>query len=142
MVQGQQHIGLHQLRLNGRGADGQDRLAGEHGSSLGHCVNIAGEMEVPEIGQEVLIEDLLSPQEFDILIVKVQLLNVLHHLLQACRNGKAAAIWNIPEENVKIGDLLAKALFEIAVAHGQLIKIAEHGKIALVHGYVLSAFRA
>ena len=66
-------------------------------------------MEVPEIGQEVLIEDLLSPQEFDILIVKVQLLNVLHHLLQACRNGKAAAIWNIPEENVKIGDLLAKA---------------------------------
>ena len=142
MVQGQQHISLYQLRLNGGGTNRQNGLTREYRGSFRHCINVAGEVEVPEIGQEALVENVLFPEEFNVFLVKMQLLDILHHLLQTGCDGKAAAIWHIPEKYVKIGDLLAEALFEIAVAHGQLIKIAEHGKIALVHGYVLSAFRA
>ena len=84
-------------------------------------------MKIPEIIQEFLTENVLALKERNVVLVKMQLLDVLHHLFQPCRNGKAAAIRNVPEKHVKVSDFLLEALLQIAVAHGQLIKVAEHG---------------
>ena len=49
--------------------------------------------------------------------------------LKARRDGKAASVRDRAEINVKIGDAIFEAGLEIAVAHGQLVEIAEHGHV-------------
>ena len=49
----------------------------------------------------------------------------------------AAAVGNAAEENIEIGYPITHSAAEISVAHGQLVKIAEHGKVescAVIHG--------
>ena len=137
MVQGQKHIGLDELGLNGGGADGQNRLLGKHRRALRHGVNVPGKAEISQIVQKILVKNVLFPEKCNVLPVKMQLLDVLHNLLQARRNGIAAPIGNRPEEHVKVGDFILKALLKIAVSHGQLIKVAEHGQVSFVHGFLL-----
>ena len=132
MVDAQQHIGLHQLGLNGGSADGDDWLIGENGRSLGHGPDIAGELEVRQILQKFLAEHIPAPQIFDIFRAEMQLLHILDDLLQPCRNGKAAAVGALAEEQVKIGNPVAVARGEIALAHGQLVVVAKHGEIQFV----------
>ena len=62
----------------------------------------------------------------------MQILNVLDNLLQACRDGEAAAVRALPEEQVEVRDPVSKTGGEIALAHGQLIVVAKHSKIQLV----------
>ena len=83
----------------------------------------------------------LGAQVINIPLGKMQGLQVFDHLLQPSRNGKAAAIWNFAKEQVKAGQGVLPAVAKIAVGHGQLIKIGEHGKIAglflaLVHQFI------
>ena len=62
----------------------------------------------------------------------MQILDVVNDLLQTGSNGKAAAIGAAPEEQVKIGNAVPVAVRKIALAHGQLIEIAEHGKVQFI----------
>ena len=64
--------------------------------------------------------------------VKMQILNIGDDPLQTGADGKAAVIGDLAEKDVEIGDLILHALIEIAVAHGELIKVAEHGHIQFV----------
>ena len=131
MVDGQQGERLDQLRLDGRGADHHQRLLGEHGRTLRNGVDIAGEAEVPQIVQEFLAEQ-VSPAEIgDVLLGEVQVLDVVDQLLQTCRDGEAAAIGHLAEKHVEIGDALLAAGLKVAVAHGQLIEVTEHGHVQL-----------
>ena len=129
MVNGEQQEGFEQLGLDGRGADDHDGLAREHGRPLRHGVNIAGEAEGAQIFQKFLAENALAAQVRNVLLVKVQILDVFDELLEARRDGKAAAVRDRAEINVKIGDAIFEAGLEIAVAHGQLVEIAEHGHV-------------
>ena len=143
MVEAQQDIGLHKLRFDGRSTDGDDRLSGEDGCTLGDCPDIAGELKVGQIIQEFIAEQPPLPQVGNVLRIEVEILNILDDLLQPRRNGKAAPIRGLAVEHIEISDSLGIALFEIAVAHGQLIKIAEHGQIQFVvevHGCPPSSF--
>ena len=60
MVQDEQHIGLDELGLDGRGADGHEGLAGEDGRALRHRPDVAGEPEVAQIVQEPLVKAALA----------------------------------------------------------------------------------
>ena len=92
---------------------------------------VAGEAEVPQIVQEFLAEQ-VSPAEIgDILLGEVQVLDVVDQLLQTCRDGEAAAIGHLAEKHVEIGDALLAAGLKVAVAHGQLIEVTEHGHVQL-----------
>ena len=102
---------------------------GEHGRPLRYGVNIAGEAEGAQIFQKFLAENALAAQVRNVLLVKVQILDVFDELLEARRDGKAAAVRDRAEINVKIGDAIFEAGLEIAVAHGQLVEIAEHGHV-------------
>ena len=129
MVELQEHIGLQQLGLDGRGAHGDDRLPREDGRSLGYGPDIPGEVEIREIGEKVLGEDAAAAEIGNVLRIEVQVLNIVDDLLQPRRNGKAAAVGHIPVKHVKIGDAIPHPALPIAVAHGELIEIAEHGQI-------------
>ena len=132
MVHAQQQIRLHQLRLNGGRADGDDRLPGENWRSLRHRPDVAGEFEIRKIVQEILAEALPFPQVRDILRVKMQLLNILDDLLQTGRDGKPAPVGAAAEKQVKIRYAVGIAVGKIPRAHGQLVKIAEHRQIQFV----------
>ena len=131
MVDGKQGEGLNELRLNSRSPDSHQRLPGKHRRSLGDGINVAGEAEVLQIGQELLVKELTAPEILDILLGKVEILNIVDKLLQTRGDSKAAAIRHAPEEHVKIGNAVLIAVFEIPIAHGQLVKIAEHGHVQL-----------
>ena len=129
VVQRKQNIRFNELRLDGRGADRQDRLAREDRRALRHGVDIAREVEILQIVQEALVKDAAAAEIGEVVLRKMQIADILDHLLQTCRNGKAAAVRNIAEEDVKIADLVRLPVHKVAVAHGQLVKIAEHGQI-------------
>ena len=84
---------------------------GEHGRPLRHGVNVAGEAEGAQIFQKFLAENALAAQVRNVLLVKVQILDVFDELLEARRDGKAAAVRDRAEINVKIGDAIFDSRF-------------------------------
>ena len=134
MVDGQQGERLNELGLDGGSPHGHHRLPGEDGRALGDGPDIAGEAEVAQIVQKRLGEKPLAPQVLDVLLVEVQVFNIVDQLVQPRAHGEAALIGYVPEKHVEIGDAVLIARLEVAVAHGQLIKIAEHGQIQFLLG--------
>ena len=92
---------------------------------------VAGEAEVPQIVQKLLAEQVPATEIGDVLLGEVQVLDVVDQLLQTCRDGEAAAIGHLAEKHVEIGDALLAAGLKVAVAHGQLIEVTEHGHVQL-----------
>ena len=131
MVDGQQRERLDELRLNGRGADDDQRLFREHRRPLRDGVDVAGKAEVPQIVQKLLAEQLPPPKIRNILLGKVQVLDVVDQLLQSGGNGEAAAVRHFAEKHVEIGDAILVACLKVAIPHGQLIKVTEHGHVQL-----------
>ena len=134
VVHRQQREGLDQLGLNGRSPDRQDRLPGENRRALGNSPDIARKLEIPEVVQKFFREQILAPEIVDILLVKMQILDIIDQPIQARADGKAALVRYIPEKDVKISNAVLITSFEVTVAHGQLIKIAEHRHVQLLFG--------
>ena len=129
MVDGQQQEGLQQLGLDGGSPDGENGLVGEDGGSLGNGVNIAGELKVCQIVQELLVKHLPVPEVLDVLLVEVEVLDVVNDLLQTGGDGIAALVGHAAEIQVKVGDAVLVSGLEIAIAHGELIEVAQHGHV-------------
>ena len=129
MIDAQQGVGLNELGLGGGGPDGHQGLAGEARRPLGHCPDVPGKPEMAQVIQEVLLEQVLAPQVVDVLLAEVQILDVLYQLLQPRRNGEAALVGHPAEENVEVGDALLHPLAEVAVGHGHLIEVEQHGQV-------------
>ena len=135
VVKLQQQIGLQQLGLNGRGADSKDRFPGEDRRALRHGPDVAGKLEIPQVVEKGLVKDASAPEIVNVLLVKVQILNIVDDLLQPGRNGEAAAVRYLPEEYVKIGHAILHTAHKVAVAHCKLVKIAQHGQIDAVSAF-------
>ena len=134
MVDAQQQVGLNELGLDGRGADGDQRLLGEDHGALGHGPDIAGELEIAQVFQEILGEEVAASEVGDVLLGEVQLLDVADDLLQTGCDAEAAAVGAAPEEQVEIGDAVLIAVGEVAVGHRQLVEITEHGQVQFAVG--------
>ena len=74
-----------------------------------------------------------SRGKMGVVLLKMQVADVLDHLLKPRGNGKAAAVGHIAEEYVEVADPIGQAGLEIAVAHGQLVKVKEHCVVDLVN---------
>ena len=135
MVHCQKQEGLHQLGLNGWGADCDDGFMREDGCPLGHGPDIPGEAEPAQILQKLRRKQVPALEICNILGVKVQVLDIVDDLLQPRRNGKAAIIRALAEKYVEVANTVLQTALEIPVAHGQLIKVAEHGQIQLFFGF-------
>jgi len=131
VIDGKKRKGLNELGLNSRSAHRDQGLPGKNRGALGDGVNVAGKAEILQIGQEVLVKELAAPEILDVLLGEVEILNIVNELLQSRHDGKAALIRYRAEKHIEIGDTILVAVFEITVAHGQLIKIAEHGHVQL-----------
>ena len=132
VVKLQQHIGFQKLGLNGRRADRDHGLARENRGALRYRPDVPMKAEIPERLQEFLIKHPASAQIRDILLGKMQVLNIVNNLLQAGGNRITALVRHITEENVKISDAVLVSRFPVTVPHSQFVKIAEHGQINTV----------
>ena len=89
-----------------------------------------------QIFQEFFAEQILAAQIFDVLIRKLQALQVVNQLIQAGHNGIAAAIRYSPEEHVKICDIVRHVGLKISMGHGNFIKVSQHSQIQfLIHRF-------
>ena len=128
MIYRQQHHRLDELRLDDGAFDLDYRLAGEYRGALGHRPHIAGESEVCKVVEEILAEALAS-QIVDIFLAEAEISEIIHKLLNAGHNHITAAVGHGAEKHIKICNGILKSVFEVAVRHGQLIEIAEHGQV-------------
>ena len=131
VVEAEKHKGLDKLGLDGWCTHSQDGLTWEDGSPLRNSPNITSEGKAAQIFQKALGKTALRPQVGDVLLIKVQIFDILHYLGQACRDGKAALVRDGAVKHIEIAHPVGQTGLEIAVPHGQLVKIAEHGQICL-----------
>ena len=138
MIDGEEQHGFQELRLQDGSSDRDDGFAREDRGPLRHGPYVAGEMKMPEIFQKFRRENLFGGEEFDVLLGKMQILDIRNHLLQPGKDGEAALVGHVAEEHVEIGDTVADAVFEISVHHGHFVIIEKHCEIKagnkLVHG--------
>ena len=68
-----------------------------------------------------------------------EIFDIFNDLLKTSSYSVSTVVGNTAVEDVKIYDLVAKPGFEVAVGHGQLVEITEHGEVAgnILHGKVL-----
>ena len=110
-------------------------------SSLRHRPYITFKFKVSEIFKKIIAKDPLTPQEFDIFIGKFQILQICHKLFHTGHYGIASSVRNASEEHVEIGDVICHACLKIAVGHGELVKVCQHGQIHFVfHWDLLRCF--
>ena len=87
---------LDELGLDGRGADRQDRLTREDRRALRHGVDIAREAESLADSPETPRQTCRWLAEIgEVLLGKMQVVDIVDHLLQARRDGKAAAVRHV-----------------------------------------------
>ena len=132
MVEFQQHIGFQKLGLDGRRAHGDHRLARENRGSFRNCPDVPVKTEILQGLQEFLVKHPASAQIRDIVLGKMQVLDIVNNLLQTGGNRITAFIRHAAEENVKIRDPILISRFPVTVPHGQFVKIAEHGQVDAV----------
>ena len=128
----QQRHRLDELRLDRGASDHDDGFVGEHRRALGHRPDVAGEFEMTQVIQEFVAESLLF-QERQIVFRELDVLQIVDEGFEACRDDVAAVFGISAVEQVEINDLIAHPFQKIAVCHGQLVKVGEHGEVLLVH---------
>ena len=131
VVEGDEQQRFQQLALDGRALDGDDGLLREDGHALLNGPDIAVQLEVGKIGEELLVKRLGGAQIVDVLVGKFQVIHGVDELLQTGHNGVAAAVRHAAD-----GDLIHISLVQIARRHRQLVEIGHGGQIAfyIQHG--------
>ena len=98
---------------------------------LAQRVEVAGEAEMAQVVEEPLVKDALRAQKGYVVLGKVQAADVLHHLRQPREDGEAAVVGVFAVKHVERDTRVAHPVAEIAVGHGQLVKVHHHGKVSL-----------
>ena len=129
MIDLQQKVGFHELRLNGGRAHRDERLAREHGCALRNGPDVAREPEILQIVQKSLAEQLPATQIGNVLVGEMQIFDVVDDLLETGGDGVAAVIRYAAEEHIEIRDAVLHIVLQITIAHRQLIEVAEHGHV-------------
>ena len=124
VVELKKNICFDELCLHRRRTNRQNRFARENRRSLGNGIDIAGKAQIGKISEEILVKNAFGTEKIDVLFGKMQIVNVVDYLIKPGADCKAAVIRHTAEEYVEIGDAVGKAVFEIAAAHGKLVKIA------------------
>ena len=136
MVYHHQHEGFDKLRLYSGSSDYHQRLTGEYHRTLGNSPDVAFEFEILQIIKKFLAEATFAAEKFNILVGKLQLVDIFHHLLKTCGDSETSVIGIVAVENVKIYYSVADTRLEVSVAHSQLVIVAEHSQILFyVHNF-------
>ena len=114
VVEGDEQQRLEQLALNGRALDGDDGLLREDGHALFNRPDIAVQLKVAQIVQELLIESTGGAQIIDVFLGKFQAVHCVDKLLQAGHNGVTAAVRHLAEEHIKDGNFILIPFVQVA----------------------------
>ena len=127
----QQNGRFDDLRLDQRRDHRHHRRVGIHHRALAQRVEVAGEAEMAQVVEEALVKNALRAQKGYVVLGKVQAADVLHHLRQPREDGEAAVVGVFAVKHVERDTRVAHPVAEIAVGHGQLVKVHHHGKVSL-----------
>ena len=128
VVEEHQHGRLDELRLDDRAADMDDGFVREDRSAFGNGPHVAGKLEVPEVVEEV-VREAAGLQVRKVFLGEVQVVQVVHHLLETGRDDVAAVVRDMTVEEVEVTDGVLQTVMEIATTHGQLVEVGEHGDV-------------
>ena len=131
-----QDLGLDDLGLHDIRHHGDDGLARIDDAALGEGVHVPVEAEVLQIAEEALVKLLEGAEVVHVLLLKMQGVQIVHDLLQPRKDGEAALIRVPAEEHIESHPGVPTLLVQIvAVGHGKLIEVHDHGRIGrhLVH---------
>ena len=139
VVEGDQQQRLQQLAFDGRALHRDDGLVGEDGYPLLNGPDVAVQLKMGQVIEELLVEHSGGAQIVDVFLGKAEVVHRVHELLQAGHDGVTAVIGDVAEKHIKDSDLVLVALVQVARRHGQLVKICHGGQIAfdVQHNYQL-----
>ena len=129
MVDGQKDHGFDKLGLNGRAPHGNNGFTGENRGAFRHGPHVTFEFEVAQVVDKFRPEDFFAFQIGQIFFGKVQVIQVIYHLLYPGHNGKPAAVGHRAVEHIKIDDGIAIPSGQVTVGHGDFVKVGEHGEV-------------
>ena len=112
---------------------------GEHEGALRDGVDVAGEFEVRQIVEEVGIKNAQTPQIFNVLAGKMQILHIADQLLDAAHDGIAAPEGIGAVEGVEDNRAVLLLILEVALHHCQLVQVGEKGQVLSVHEFSFCA---
>lgn len=122
MVHLQQNGRLNKLGVDQGRNHGNNGFVGVHNGPLRKGVHIPFKPKFRQIFQEFFSKQPLTAQIFNVLPVKMQILNIFHDLFQAAEDGKTAIVRILSIEYVKSYFCILILIPKIAVAHGHFIK--------------------
>ena len=122
---------LKKLRLKDGASDLNERFSRKYDRTLGDSPYITSELKVTKIGDELVVKTVIA-QELEVFFRKVQIIKIIYDLLKSCHDGESAMFGNVPEEHVKIHDLVFVTSVKVTFAHSKLIEISEHTHVRAV----------
>ena len=137
MIEREKDVCFDYLSLDRGCAYCENRFVRENGSTLGNSPDVARKAEVLEIIEKLLVKNALGAEVGDIVVVKVQLLDVVYNLLKTRGDRKTAVVGYLAVKNVEVHLALVKIVFEVAVGHGEFIEITKHRQIFFFHSRLL-----
>ena len=123
-------LGLDDLRLHDIGNHGQNRFTGIDHAPLREGDHIPVKTEAAQVVEKRGVKLAKRGQVEHILLVKMEIDQVVHDLLQPRKEGKASPVRVTAVEHIK-GHLGTAAVLvkKIAISHGQLVEIHHHGGV-------------
>ena len=96
-------------------------------------VDIARKAEIAQRRDELRVEQVQGREVVQRVLIEAQVFYVVDELLQPGHDGVLRDVPRVAIEHIEHGAVVAHAALLVAIHHGELVKIRQHGKIA--HGY-------
>ena len=124
MIQHVEDCCLDELCLLDRRDDLEHRLTREDDGSLRDSPDITCEVEARKVIEEVFVKYIEALQVLNIIIGKMQVLDVVDHIRKSAAYRVTSVTWIFPVECIEYDDLIRRVL-KVALHHSQLIQVGK-----------------
>lgn len=91
-----------ELCLNGRTSYSHNGFIRKNRCAFRNCPYIALEFKIFQICEELLAENTLAAEKFNIIIIEFKVIHIVDSLVKTCHDSKAAVLGDISEEKIKV----------------------------------------
>src|SRR5690606_16714030 len=113
-----------ELRLRQRRGHAHERLVRKADRSLRHRIDVAGEAQPLELGEETIVEEARRGEMLEVRRVEAERREVIHELLETRRDEEVSRRRKAPHEELEYG-LSAHAAVEVRLQHRELVEVRE-----------------
>src|SRR5690606_19192428 len=115
---------LDELRFRQRRRHAHDRLVRKADRALWHRIDVAGEAQPLELGEETIVEEARRGEMLEVRRVEAERREVIHELLETRRDEEVSRRRKAPHEELEYG-LSAHAAVEVRLQHRELVEVRE-----------------